>query len=470
MFHSDSARAPNTITFVNLYDPSTAPDGPPTFEQLLEGVGQRLHRARAFRERIVQPPLGLGYPYWVDDENFDLEYHVRQIALPRPGNWQQLCTQAARLASRQLDLSRAPWELYVIEGLDGVKGLPQGGIAVVLKIHHAAIDGVTGAEMLSAISSSSPDATVEVAPDWHAAPPPGAVQLAVQAGAHLVTRPPKLLGALGPLGRAGIRAARREYALPAAHIPRTRFGAPLSSHRVWDAIGWPLDHVRQIRGLVPGVTVNDVALAVVSGALRSYLIEHRELPDDSLTSIVPVSLRDERKDGAVANEIASMMVSLRTDVADPVDRLAAVGQATRASKARKKAVGARTLTDLAAVLPGGLLGAAIKSQGTFLARSPVQTRPNTCVTNVPGSAAPLYFMGMRMVATQGIAPLSDGIGLFHIVTSYTGTLTLAFTADRDVLTDAPFYLDCLRRSFAELAEAAGLDPTAAANLGDDPRG
>jgi diacylglycerol O-acyltransferase len=460
MYHVDSPRAPNTITFVNIYDGTTRPGGPLTFEAVLEGVGQRLHLARAFRERIVTPPLGLGYPYWVDDENFDLEYHVRQIALPRPGSWQQLCTQASRLAARQLDLSRAPWELYVIEGLDDVEGLPEGGVGLVLKIHHSAIDGVTGAEMLSAISSTTPEPEPVTPPPWEASPAPGKARLAVQAGAHLVTRPKRLVDALGPLGRAGVRAVRREYSLPTAQIPRTRFGAPLSSHRVFDATGWPLADVKSIRALAPGVTVNDVALAVVSGALRAYLEAHGELPQQTLTSIVPVSLRDESKPGVVGNEIASMMVPLATDVADPVERLAAIGRATKESKARKQAVGARTLTDLAAALPGGLLGAAIKSQGAFLAVSPVQTRPNTVVTNVPGSTVPLYFMGMRMKATYGLAPLAEGIGLFHIVSSYTGTLTMSFTADRDVLTDPEMYMACLCRSFGELAAAAAANPPA----------
>jgi WS/DGAT/MGAT family acyltransferase len=457
MYHSESPRTPNTITFVNLYDTTTVPGDRLTFDDVLRGIEKRLHLARAFRERIVLPPLGLGYPYWVDDEHFDLEYHVRQLALPQPGSWKQLRVQAARLASRPLDLSRAPWELYVVEGVDEVEGVPPGGLAVILKIHHAAIDGVSGAEMLAAISSTSPAAGEPTdEPAWEPSPTPGARTLALHAGAHLVTRPKRLLDSLLPLGRAGVRAARREYALPTGRIPRTRFGSPASAHRVWDATGWPFEQVKQIRTLVPGVTVNDVALAVVSGALREYLQSHDELPEESLQTIVPVSLRNEGKDGVIGNEIASMMVPLSTDVDDPVERLRTIGVATQASKARKQAVGARTLTDLAAALPGGLLGAAIKSQGTFLAVSPVQTRPNTVVTNVPGSAVPLYFLGARMVATYGLPPLSEGIGLFHLVSSYTGTLTLSFSAGRDLMPDADFYLACLRRSFAQLAAARDL--------------
>jgi len=362
MYYLDSPRTPNVITFVNLHDQSTVPGGPLTFRDVLRGMQQRLHLSRAFREKIARVPLDLDHPYWVADPDFDLEFHVRHIALPKPGDWRQLCILVARLASRQLDLSRPPWEMWIVEGLDDVQGVPPGGFAVVLRIHHSAIDGVAGADMLTAISSTSPDA-----------PPPA----------------------------------------PAAD---------------WRPEGAP-SQLRRLRA-------------------------NGELPADSLVALVPVSVRDDRKPDAVGNEIASMAVPLHTDVDDAVERLRRVHRSTQQSKARKKAVGARTLTEMAAAVPGGLMGLAFKAQSGLAELARVQMGPNTSVTNVPGPTVPLYFLGARMVASWGVAPLSDGVGLFHIVSSYTGRLTLSFTADRAMMADPAFYLECMEKSFDELAAAA----------------
>ena len=362
MYYLDSPRTPNVITFVNLHDQSTVPGGPLTFRDVLRGMQQRLHLSRAFREKIARVPLDLDHPYWVADPDFDLEFHVRHIALPKPGDWRQLCILVARLASRQLDLSRPPWEMWIVEGLDDVQGVPPGGFAVVLRIHHSAIDGVAGADMLTAISSTSPDA-----------PPPA----------------------------------------PAAD---------------WRPEGAP-SQLRRLRA-------------------------NGELPADSLVALVPVSVRDDRKPDAVGNEIASMAVPLHTDVDDAVERLRRVHRSTQQSKARKKAVGARTLTEMAAAVPGGLMGLAFKAQSGLAELARVQMGPNTSVTNVPGPTVPLYFLGARMVASWGVAPLSDGVGLFHIVSSYTGRLTLPFTSDRAMMADPAFYLECMEKSFDELAAAA----------------
>ena len=455
MYYLDSPRTPNVITFVNLHDQGTVPGGPLTFRDVLRGMQQRLHLSRAFREKIARVPLDLDHPYWVADPDFDLEFHVRHIALPKPGDWRQLCILVARLASRQLDLSRPPWEMWIVEGLDDVQGVPPGGFAVVLRIHHSAIDGVAGADMLTAISSTSPDAPPPApAADWRPEGAPSQLRRLLGAGVHIATRPTHLLRRIGPLAGAGVRLARGRHPLPTSRVPRTRFNRQVSPHRVWDATSWPLNGVKKMRALAPGATVNDVVLAVVAGALRTYLRANGELPADSLVALVPVSVRDDRKPDAVGNEIASMAVPLHTDVDDAVERLRRVHRSTQQSKARKKAVGARTLTEMAAAVPGGLMGLAFKAQSGLAELARVQMGPNTSVTNVPGPTVPLYFLGARMVASWGVAPLSDGVGLFHIVSSYTGRLTLSFTADRAMMADPAFYLECMEKSFDELAAAA----------------
>jgi WS/DGAT/MGAT family acyltransferase len=454
MYYVDSPRTPNVITFVNLHDQSTVPGGRLTFRDILRGVESRLDRSRAFREKIAPVPLHLDHPYWVADPDFDLEFHVRHIALPAPGDWRQLCILVARLASRQLDLTRPPWEMWVVEGLDGVEGVPPGGFAVVLRIHHSAIDGVAGAEILSALTTTSPDEepAPPVAP-WRPEPAPSELRRLAGAGVHLATRPTHLLSRIRPLAGAGVRLARERHPLPVFRVPKTRFNHRVGPHRVWDATGWPLEEVKRIRALAPGSTVNDVVLAVVAGALRGYLAAHDELPAASLVSLVPVSLRSVRGPDAVGNEIASMAVPLHTDVADPVARFRRIRSSTQASKARKQAVGARTLTETAAVMPGGTIGLAFRAQSGLAELTGTQAGPNTSITNVPGPTVPLYFLGARLVGSWGVAPLSDGVGLFHIASSYVGQLTLSFTADRAMMPDPARYADCLRASFEELAAA-----------------
>jgi diacylglycerol O-acyltransferase / wax synthase len=456
MYYVDSPRTPNVITFVNLHDQSTVPGGRLTFRDVLRGVEERLHLSPAFRDKIARVPLDLDHPYWEPDPDFDLEFHVRHIALPQPGDWRQLCILVARLASRQLDLSRPPWEMWIVEGLDGVEGVPPGGFAVVLRIHHSAIDGVAGAEILTALTSTTPD---DAGPPrrhepWTVEPAPSELRRLLGAGVHLATRPTHLLGRIRPLAEAGVRLARERHPLPTFRVPKTRFNHPVSPHRVWDATAWPLDEVKSIRALAAGATVNDVVLAVVAGALRRYLELHGELPAESLVSLVPVSVRDDRRPDSVGNEIASMAVPLHTDVADAVERFRRIRSSTQQSKARKQAVGARTLTEAAAVVPGGLMGLAFRAQAGLAELTRVQTGPNTSITNVPGPTVPLYFLGARMVGSWGVAPLSDGVGLFHIASSYTGRLTLSYTADRAMMPDPAVYGECLEESFHELAAAA----------------
>lgn len=211
--YSETPRSPQHIFNVYVYDPSTAPDGKVTFEDILEHYRRRLHVTRTFRQRLVSVPFGLDHPYWIEDGDFDLEFHVRHIALPPPGDWRQLCNQVARLHSRQLDMSRPLWEVTVIEGLDNVAGVAPGSFVVVHKVHHAAIDGVTMLEITSAVNDLAPDAappavTSEWAPE--AEPPP--LTLLARAAANNASRPghfARVLGRTFPAIRAVQRGVRR---------------------------------------------------------------------------------------------------------------------------------------------------------------------------------------------------------------------------------------------------------------------
>ena len=457
----ETRNAPTHISGLSVYDQATAPGGLVTFKSILANLESRLHLARCFRQKIVRVPLGFDHPYWIEDPDFDLEFHVRHIALPKPGDWRQLCIQVARLHARPLDLGKPLWEMYVIEGLDEVEGLPPGCFAVLTKVHHAAIDGVSGVEMTAAIHDLEVDGKPEppTAP-WVAESEPSVLELGIRATVNNVQQPFRFAQILGEAAPPAIRgyfeaaAQRDEDEEPPAEVPRTRFNGKVSPHRVFEAASFALADVKQIRKRVEGCTVNDVILATVGGALRKYLEQHMELPLETLSAFAPISTRTAEQAGTAGNQVSGMFVSIHTDEADPVKRLEKVYRSTQNSKHMTEAVGARSMTDVTQTLPGALAGIA----GRLVARTGLMSRltpvAHCVVTNVPGPQVPLYFTGAKMVGSFGLGLPMEGIGLFHAVLSYNGAITVSVTACREQMPDPSFYAECLESSFRELREAS----------------
>jgi diacylglycerol O-acyltransferase / wax synthase len=457
--YSEQAHAPTHITSISIYDPSTAPGGDVTFADILEHLEPRLHLARAFRQRVVRVPADLDHPYWIEDGEFDLEYHVRQIALPRPGDWRQFCIQAARLHARPLDMSRPLWELYVIEGLDDIEDVPPGAMGFVLKLHHAAVDGKSGNEMITAIHTQTPDPEDPPPPatPWHPEQEPSAAWMYSRAVLNAMRTPGRAVRVASQLTPGMQRAMRtmrerRDGARP-DQAPGTRFSGPVTAHRVLDAEFFPFAALRPMRDLVPGATVNDVALSIIGGALRSYLRDHAELPSTAMRAMTPVSVRTESERSDLGNQVSAMVVSLATEIADPVERLAAVHRSTSESKEITEAIGARNLAELSQLAPGLLIGVGTRLGARF-ARRGTAGLVNTVVTNVPGPRQPLYFAGARLLRTFGAGPVADGMGLINIVTSYDDQFVLCFTACREMMPDPERYSAAIRNSFDELAAAA----------------
>jgi len=263
----------------------------------------------------------------------------------------------------------------------------------------------------------------------------------------------RLTGRIVPgLGRAAATMRNQSDAPAGGLAPGTRFNGPVTAHRVLDAKFFPFAELKPMRNLVEGATVNDVALAVIGGALRTYLEDAGELPTASLRAMTPVSVRTESEKSDLGNQVSAMIVSLATDVADPVERLAAVQRSTSSSKEVTQAVGARNLSELSQLAPGLLIGVGTRLAGRF-------TRPgsaglvNTVVTNVPGPREPLYFAGARSVCSFGAGPAVDGMGLINIVGSYDTQFVLSFTACREMMPDPAHYADCIERSFGDLVAA-----------------
>jgi WS/DGAT/MGAT family acyltransferase len=460
--YAETAKAPMSGGGLTIYDPSTAPGGKVTFKGLMTHIEQRLHMAQAFRQRIVTVPFNADHPYWIEDETFDIEFHMRHIALPEPGDWRQLCIQCARLISRPLDRTKPLWEFYVIDGLDRVKAYPPGCFAVLSKIHHAAVDGASGTELTSAIHDLEPIGGPPTPPptEWRGERLPSAQQLLARAAFSNVAHPFRSLPPLAKAVAANrkiMELSRRQGAaeLGPGAAPRTRFNAPVSAHRVVDGIMLDLDDVRSIRSLSPGSTVNDVFLALVGGALREYLQDKGELPAESLTAMCPISVRAEGDKSTSGNQVAAMMVALRTDIDDAAARLRAVHSGTKAAKELTNAIGAETMTEMGKVIPAAIAALAGRlSAAMAIANERTSPPYNTVVTNVPGPQVPLYMAGARAVAMYGFGMVHDNMGLMNVVNSYCGKIALSIASCRDMMPDPAFYAGCLQHSFDRLRAAA----------------
>jgi WS/DGAT/MGAT family acyltransferase len=471
----ETPNAPLHVFSVYIYDQSTAPGGKVTFKGILDHVRNRLHISRTFRQKLVQVPFGLDHPYWIKDPNFDLEYHIRHIALPKPGDWRQFCIQVARLHSRHLDLNKPLWEMYVIEGLDNIEGLPPGSFAIMNKTHHAAIDGVSLIEITSAIHDKSPEATPPLpTEEWKPDAEPEPWELVTRAAWNNTTRPFRFLELLARttprMQQLREQLQRPEFGVPHGPAPRTRFSGNVTTHRVVEARRFSLDMARRIKSAVPGATVNDVAVAVVGGALRNYLLEKGELPSESLRAVLPISIRTSEQAGTAGNQVSAMVALLRTDIEDPKQRLAAVRESTHTSKAFSEATGARDLVQFSEFLPGGLTALAARAVSQYeMATRIMPVTINTIVSNVPGPQVPLYMAGARMVTYFGGAGVVNGMGLLHGVTSYCGQLIMSVVSCREIMPDPGHYGDLLEESFQEMAAATGAaKPAAAAQISPSP--
>jgi WS/DGAT/MGAT family acyltransferase len=456
----ETPNQPMHIGGLAVYDPSTAPGGFVRFKDILETIESRLHLARTFRQRVVRVPMDLDHPYWVNDPDFDLEFHVRHIALPKPGDWRQLCIQTARLHARPLDTTKPLWEFYVIEGLDNVGGLPPGSFGIVSKIHHAAIDGVSGAEITGAIHDLEPEARVAPPTEpWVADRDPSVTELMVRTWANNLRQPFRFARVLADTVPAVARVTqglREERFDASAPVPRTRFNGTISPHRVVDGRSFPLSVIKQVKAAVPGATVNDAVLAIVGGALRRYLEHHGELPDQSTVAMAPISVRDKTQAGSQGNRVSAMSVLLRSDVGDPLARLEAVNAGTTRSKALSEAVGARLMTDYSQFIPSSLAGLAARLYTRAGLANRVRPVFNCVVTNIPGPQQPLYSGGARLVTQYGLGPVVDGMALIHPVFSYCGEITISFTSCREIMPDPGFYAECLEAAYHELREAVGV--------------
>lgn len=457
----EQTNTPQHVGGLGIYDPSTAPGGSVRFKDVISSFERRLGNLPLFRTRLVEVPAGLDRPYWVKDANFDVEFHLRHIALPEPGDWRQLCIQVARLHSRPLDMSRPLWEAYIIEGLDNIPNLPQGCFAVYTKMHHSLVDGAGGSSFITALHDLTPEPDDEDEPDNEPRlvdTEPGMAELLAKTSINSVKNTAQLLrgtvnNSLG-MGKYALDILRKTIPAPDVSAPKTVLNKAVGPHRVFDAAEFPLEGFKDIKN-ASGVTINDVALGVVGGALARYLEARGEAPEEgSLAAAIPLNMRTRRDTTQDNNQVGSVFASLHTDITDPLERLAAIKQGTEEAKHTGEA---SPMVD-AIMLAGVMAPAVTKALAGFWSRNElsrfIPLNVSTCISNVPGPDFPLYCAGAKLVDYYGLGVLTPGLGIFHLVFSYSGKVTLSVLADRDIMPDPEFYHDCLIAAYEELYTAA----------------
>jgi diacylglycerol O-acyltransferase len=416
-----------------VFDPSTV-EGGYSFQKVKETIRDRLHLVPQLRRRLTTVPLNLGHPVWIEDEDFDLDYHVRRIGCPAPGGEEEFAEVVGDIAGRPLDRGRPMWEFWVVETLEN------GLVGAVVKMHHSTVDGVSGANLLVHFLDLQPNPPAKPEPEkeWKPERKPTGVSLAAGALASRAARPVRMVKQTASSSlRFGTIMFRRwvqrtpGMATPLT-APRTSFNTTITAHRKVAFAQIPLEDVKQIKRAV-GCTVNDVVLTIASGALRSYLEQGGEHPDRSLIAVVPVSVRAGDDDSPGANKVSALFTSLATDVDDPVERLTQIHNANLGAKGEHRAIGADFLRgwgELAA--PNTFSLAARLYSGMHLAeRHPVIH--NLVISNVPGPPIPLYFAGAQLVALYPLGPIFDGAALNITVVSYLDTLYWGFHTSPEVM-------------------------------------
>jgi len=451
VYENDSTSMHVASTQILEAAPLRAPDGSIDIDRITDYVVSRLDRIPRYRQRLIRTPIE-GHPVWVDDPHFNIRYHVRHTALPKPGDERQLKRLVGRVFSQQLDRDKPLWELWLVEGLEGDR------IALVSKVHHCMVDGISGAELLSELLTPEPLEKVEIPPIWAPRPIPGRLRL----GADEITR---LLRAPIDLAANALRLARDEDHVRHHLSERMRalgrlladgsgiatpapFNQPVGPYRRIDWWAMPIARIREVRRRLGG-SLNDVVLATASGALARYLSRSRGVDLDTLDFriMAPVSVRAPEESGTLGNRVSAWIVPLPLAERDPVARLRTICETTGKLKQSSQALGADTLTQVSEWTGSTLLslGARLMSLGTPF---------NMIITNVPGPREPLYLLESPMLETHPIVPLMGPLGLGIALFSYVDTLSWGFTADWDLVPDLHDLVRAVESSFEELAAAS----------------
>jgi diacylglycerol O-acyltransferase len=464
----ENPRQSGHVGALAILDDSERPGGRLQLDDISSLMSERLPLLPPLHWRLTEVPLGLDYPYWIEDPDFDIDFHVRELALPEPGTDAKLAEQVARIVARPLDRSRPLWELYLIHGLEG------GGVGMLTKIHHALIDGLSGAEIMAVLFDLEPEGReLSDRPPPRTEREPSDLEMLARGLAGIPRYPVRMLRSMptalpnltdtpfGTLPGTGVvsRVAERVQRAVSGdgsttdhatlRAPKTSFNGRVSAHRRFAFGQLSLDEVKAIKN-EHGSTVNDVVVAICTGAVRRWLIEHGELPADPLVAQIPVSVRTSEQAGTYGNRIMLMSAPLFTNLPDPIVRLRRTHEALAVMKERHKALPAQLLQDANHFIPPAVFARAARATFSLAVSSPGRPTWNLVISNVPGPQVPLYCAGARLDANYPVSVITDGMGLNITVMSYCGHLDFGIVADRDQMPDLWKMMEWLGDSLEEL--------------------
>ena len=451
--------SPTTFGHVNglaIYERPSEDFDP--FQATYERIGAMIGRLEPMRRRLVEVPFNLDHPYWIDDPDFDLDYHVRHIGLAPPGGFDQLGEQVSRIVGRRMDRSHPLWECYVMEGL------ADGRWAMLTKTHHATIDGASGVLLLGLMTDTEPDAPAPEPVEWEGEAVPSDGELLQRTMNHLAVNPVKgmrlslrvvrdladvagitsvssmatatrdalksVVGGGGPSDREGSTRVN----IPLSPAPPTRWNKIITQHRRFAMRSASLANIKALKSAA-GCTVNDIVIAMCTGALRKYLLSHDELPDDPLRAMVPVSVRTGDEEDPWTNRVGAIICELPTNEANPLDRLKRCHEAMEDAKRQFDLIPADTIAEFAQVSPPLVAAAANRLQSRLRLADRWNLPINVVISNVPGPRQQLYFAGARLDDYIPVSTITDDMGLNITVHSYLNRLDIGLIAARDLVPD-----------------------------------
>lgn len=430
-------------------------EGSLKYKDFRKVIMSRIHHIPKFRRRLMYVPFSVDHPYWVDDPDFNIDMHIKHVALPKPGDWKQLRRMASREFSEPLDQSRPLWSFTFVEGLDNLSQVKPGSVAIISKVHHVAIDGMAGAGLLAVLFDFGPDVKEIPEPKpFKPKPLPNELTLMLKSGIGFAKDPlkfPRIIKeSLEATMKAGFITRAQHLDLPTAPFtaPKTPLNGIISAERKWNTSIISLARVKKLKNIM-GTTVNDILLAICAGAIRRYLEEKRKLPKKPLVAMVPISTR-KQEDGNEGNKLSAMLVQLATHIEDPIERLEKIYENTIKGKTYQGAAGAKTLSNLAESVPFGVANQAARLYSRYSLAKMHNPVFNVVITNVPGPQIPIYLHGHKLLHIMGMAPIIDGMGLIITILSYGDHITISPTTDKNSMPDSTAFSNYILDAANEL--------------------
>lgn len=453
--YAESPSSPMHIATLTIVEGSIA------FNDFKDIVASKLHLIPKFRKRLLNVPLNLDYPYWVDDPNFDIDLHINRLKLPDPANWKTLREMTSSIFSSPLNLRRPLWSISFIEGLDEVSQVPKGSIAIVSKIHHVMIDGSSGVGIMGILFDKNEEDKNKKTPppkSYEPEPLPDEISLLLKSSYGFFKNPLKIPKLISETAFSLIKGKMNsQFHIKGASqkksfsTPKTIFNESVSPKRTWGTAILAFDRINTLRKIMD-VSVNDLILAICAGGIRKYLEEREKLPVQPLVANVPISIRVKGDKQKMNNQISNMLVKIGTHIKNPIERLEYIQEQTNQGKSRHKAVGAKALSKMADAVPFGLANLAAGLYTKYNIKEFHRPPFNVTITNVPGPQNPLYLKGHKIVGIFGLTPVLDGFGLIIAAFSYNGIVSITTTSDAKTMPDADKFSRYIRDSANELEE------------------